>query len=81
MPVVKAVVRDCTKDPPQLLPAPWGVTAVRQYHPPGGHEETDATIAELAKVDTVQPAYSPVQNSPVWPVQKPDAHGGSQRTK
>ena len=56
MPVVKAVVRGYTKHPPQLLPAPWRVTAGRQYHLPGGYEETGATIAELAKVDIVHPA-------------------------
>ena len=55
---------DYTKDPPQLLPAPWRMTAVRRYHLPGGHEETDATVAELAKVGTVQPAYGPVRLTP-----------------
>lgn len=66
MPVVKAVVRGCyTKHPPQLLPVPWRVTAVRQYHLPGGYEETGATIAELAKVDVAQPACSPVCLTPL----------------
>ena len=37
---------------------------MRQCHLPGGYEETGTTIAELAKVDVVQPTCSPVRLTP-----------------
>ena len=69
--VMKAVVREYTKHPPQFLLTPWRVTSVRQYHLPGGHEEIGATIAELAKVGIVPPVHSPF-NSTIWPIWKSD---------
>lgn len=69
--VMKAVVREYTKHPPQFLLTPWRVTSVREYHLPGGHEEIGSTIAELAKVGIVPPVNSPF-NSTVWPVWKSD---------
>lgn len=57
--VVKPVAREYTRHPPQLLLAPWRVTAVRQYHLPVAHEDTGTSIAELVKVGLVWPPQSP----------------------
>lgn len=51
--MVKQIIRGDAKWTAVILLVPQTVTAIKQYHLPGGHEEITGMIKELANVGII----------------------------